>query len=43
MVIFNENIYFCCQKISAKQKKPMLYCIGFAFMCYVLLAKRNLN
>jgi len=24
MVIFNENIYFCREKIDEKQKKPML-------------------
>ena len=33
---------FAVKKIDKKQK-PMLYCIGFAFMCYVLLAKRNLK
>ena len=25
MVIFNENIYFCCQKINEKQKPADIY------------------
>ena len=38
MVIFNENIYFCCQKISAKQKTNalialvLLLCIMFFWL-----------